>query len=198
MQDKVLYYISIFSNVNRVKQKEREVCMAGVNIAFKKGLGLKKPLTGVSVQKFVRSYDGQSQMNIDTINGINPPGHICDILDEDGLGTFWHPVYKSQKKATEPKEPPFPLEILNKPAKLNDEEFKVMKNHTVFGYELIKEKENFSKAICVIISFILLFFCMRTGTVMWAEVFYLCYHVHARLSFMGQSKQGKRKDFIWY
>ncbi len=40
-----------------------------------------------------------------------------------------------------------PLEILNKPAKLNDEEFKVMKNHTVFGYEIIKEKENFSKAI---------------------------------------------------
>ena len=33
-----------------------------------------------------------------------------------------------------------PLEILNKPAKLNDEEFKIMKSHSVLGYEILKEK----------------------------------------------------------
>ncbi|RKP46292.1 HD-GYP domain-containing protein [Cohnella endophytica] len=32
-----------------------------------------------------------------------------------------------------------PLEILNKPGKLNEQEYEVMKNHTVLGYELIKE-----------------------------------------------------------
>lgn len=62
-------------------QKESEVCMAEVNVTSKKGAGLEKPLTGVSIQKFVRSYDGQSQMDVDTINGINPPDHICDILE---------------------------------------------------------------------------------------------------------------------
>ncbi len=40
-----------------------------------------------------------------------------------------------------------PLEILNKPAKLNDEEFKIMKSHSVLGYEILKEKNEFTPAI---------------------------------------------------
>lgn len=56
--------------------------MAESNVALKKGTRLRKPLKGVSVQKFVRSYAGQSQMNTNTINGIDPPDHICDILED--------------------------------------------------------------------------------------------------------------------
>lgn len=33
-----------------------------------------------------------------------------------------------------------PLEILNKPARLTDEEFEVMKQHSVYGYRILKEK----------------------------------------------------------
>lgn len=40
-----------------------------------------------------------------------------------------------------------PLEILNKPGKLDDEEFAVMKQHPVLGYEILKEKKDFSKPI---------------------------------------------------
>ncbi len=40
-----------------------------------------------------------------------------------------------------------PLEILNKPAKLTDEEFAVMKKHPIFGYEILKEKNDFPKTI---------------------------------------------------
>lgn len=40
-----------------------------------------------------------------------------------------------------------PLEILNKPAKLSDEEFAIMKQHSVMGYEILKEKKEFSGAI---------------------------------------------------
>lgn len=40
-----------------------------------------------------------------------------------------------------------PLEILNKPAKLNDEEFAVMKQHSILGYQILKEKNEFSTAI---------------------------------------------------
>lgn len=32
-----------------------------------------------------------------------------------------------------------PLEILNKPGRLTDEEYAIMKKHTIWGYELIKE-----------------------------------------------------------
>jgi len=64
-------------------------------------------------------------------------GYSQDDIYSIGVAGLLHDIGKSK----------VPLEILNKPAKLNDEEFKVMKNHTVFGYEIIKEKENFSQAI---------------------------------------------------
>lgn len=40
-----------------------------------------------------------------------------------------------------------PLEILNKPARLNDEEFAIMKTHSELGYHILKEKEEFSAQI---------------------------------------------------
>ena len=40
-----------------------------------------------------------------------------------------------------------PLDILNKPARLDDNEFEVMKQHSVFGYRMLQESPDFSKAI---------------------------------------------------
>lgn len=42
-----------------------------------------------------------------------------------------------------------PLEILNKPAKLTNEEFSVMKQHPVFGYRMVKDRNEFSGEICM-------------------------------------------------
>ena len=42
-----------------------------------------------------------------------------------------------------------PLYILNKPARLTDEEFAVMKQHPVFGYRMIKDRDEFSNEICM-------------------------------------------------
>ena len=42
-----------------------------------------------------------------------------------------------------------PLEILNKPGKLNDEEFKEIKKHSEYGYELLKNNENISSVVRV-------------------------------------------------
>lgn len=44
-----------------------------------------------------------------------------------------------------------PLEILNKPGKLTDEEFAVMKQHPVFGYHMINDKNEFSNEISLAI-----------------------------------------------
>ena len=41
------------------------------------------------------------------------------------------------------------LDILNKPARLTDEEFAVMKQHPVFGYRMIKDRDEFSNEICM-------------------------------------------------
>ena len=40
-----------------------------------------------------------------------------------------------------------PGEILNKPSRLTDEEFQVMKQHTLYGYEMLKEKNGFDQSI---------------------------------------------------
>ena len=43
---------------------------------------LRCPREAVKIEKFVASYEGKSQMDTDTIIGINPPDHICDILED--------------------------------------------------------------------------------------------------------------------
>ena len=42
-----------------------------------------------------------------------------------------------------------PIEILNKPEKLNDNEFEVMKQHSVFGYRMVKDKNEFSAEVAL-------------------------------------------------
>lgn len=40
-----------------------------------------------------------------------------------------------------------PLEVLNKPGKLDDDEFALMKQHTLFGFKILKEKDAFNDDI---------------------------------------------------
>lgn len=40
-----------------------------------------------------------------------------------------------------------PTEVLNKPAKLNDAEFEIMKQHSMLGYQILREKKDFSDAV---------------------------------------------------
>lgn len=42
-----------------------------------------------------------------------------------------------------------PLEILNKPGRLEDSEFAIMKQHSVYGYNMIKDRPEFNNAICL-------------------------------------------------
>lgn len=40
-----------------------------------------------------------------------------------------------------------PLEILNKPGRLDDDEFAIMKQHSVYGYKMIKDRPEYTPAI---------------------------------------------------
>lgn len=42
-----------------------------------------------------------------------------------------------------------PLEILNKPGRLDEEEFAVMRQHSVFGYRMVTDKPDFSPAVAM-------------------------------------------------
>lgn len=60
-----------------------------------------------------------------------------DDIYNIGIAGLLHDMGKSK----------IPNEILNKPGKLDDDEFAIMKQHPVLGYEILKEKNNFSPAI---------------------------------------------------
>jgi len=59
-------------------------------------------------------------------------GYSQDELSVLGLGALLHDIGKTQT----------PLEILNKPGKLTDEEFDIMKRHAEIGYRLLKDEPN--------------------------------------------------------
>ena len=42
-----------------------------------------------------------------------------------------------------------PLSVLNKPGKLNDEEFAIMRQHSTYSYQMIKDKPEFTPGICL-------------------------------------------------
>ena len=62
-----------------------------------------------------------------------------DITDL-GMGAFLHDIGKIK----------IPIEILNKPGKLTDEEFKIMKLHPAYTYKIIEEKSEVSNVVKMI------------------------------------------------
>ena len=56
---------------------------------------------------------------------------------EIGISGLLHDVGKSK----------IPKEILNKPERLTDEEFSIMKHHSVYGYRILLEKDQFSQSV---------------------------------------------------
>lgn len=62
-------------------------------------------------------------------------------LNEVGLGALLHDIGKMR----------VPLKVLNKPGKLTDDEFEIMKSHPGIGYELIRQDKNLSKEVLTIV-----------------------------------------------
>jgi len=56
---------------------------------------------------------------------------------EVGISGLLHDVGKSK----------IPNEVLNKPGKLTDEEFKIMKQHALYGYRILQEKNDISEPV---------------------------------------------------
>lgn len=84
-------------------------------------------------------YTFKHSVDVATISAIigQKYGLNKDKLHELLVAGLLHDMGKSQ----------IPNEILNKPGKLTDEEFKIMKSHSLLGYNILKEKNEFSPDI---------------------------------------------------
>ena len=60
-----------------------------------------------------------------------------NCIYEIGISGLLHDIGKSK----------IPNEVLNKPGKLTDEEFIMMKKHTLYGYDILKDKTEISDAV---------------------------------------------------
>lgn len=93
----------------------------------------------ISVLKTSDEYTFKHSVDVATVAMIvaKKQGLSKDDIHSIGIAGLLHDIGKSK----------IPLEILNKPGKLDDDEFAVMKRHPEFGYEILKEKEGISTAI---------------------------------------------------
>lgn len=95
----------------------------------------------ITALKTSDEYTFKHSVDVATIAMIiaKKQGFKQDDIYNIGIAGLLHDMGKSK----------IPSEILNKPGKLNDEEFAVMKKHSELGYEILKEKNSFSPAIAL-------------------------------------------------
>ena len=95
----------------------------------------------ISALKTSDEYTFKHSVDVATIAMIvaKQQGLSPKEIREIGVAGLLHDVGKTK----------VPIEILNKPGKLNDEEFAIIKQHSVFSYRIIKDNPAFSPAVCL-------------------------------------------------
>lgn len=95
----------------------------------------------LNVLKASDEYTFKHSVDVATISMV-VAGHL-DYSEKEvydiGIAALLHDVGKSR----------IPTEILNKNGKLDDDEFEIMKMHSVYGYEILKERGTYSDLICI-------------------------------------------------
>jgi putative nucleotidyltransferase with HDIG domain len=95
----------------------------------------------ISALKTSDEYTFKHSVDVATISMViakqqNLP---ANEIREIGIAGLLHDIGKTK----------VPNEILNKPGKLTDEEFAIMKQHSVFGYRMVSARQEFSQAVCL-------------------------------------------------
>lgn len=93
----------------------------------------------ISALKTSDEYTFKHSVDVATMSMIvaKKMGMGKDDVYNIGIAGLLHDMGKSK----------IPPDILNKPAKLTDEEFEVMKQHSVYGYRILKNKNDFAVPI---------------------------------------------------
>lgn len=95
----------------------------------------------ISILKTSDEYTFKHSVDVATISMIvaKQQGLPRNQIQEIGLAGILHDIGKTK----------VPLEILNKPGKLTNAEFDIMKQHPVYGYEIMKDRPEFVPAVCL-------------------------------------------------
>jgi putative nucleotidyltransferase with HDIG domain len=93
----------------------------------------------IGMLKISDEYTFKHSVDVATMSMIigKKYGLTKDEVHEIGVAGLLHDVGKSK----------IPLEILNKPGRLTDEEFALMKQHSLFGFQILKERNQFPDSI---------------------------------------------------
>ena len=93
----------------------------------------------ISILKVSDEYTFKHSVDVATMAMIigKNYGLTKDEVREIGISGLLHDVGKSK----------VPNEVLNKPAKLDEKEFEIMKNHSLLGYNILKENKKFPMSI---------------------------------------------------
>lgn len=95
----------------------------------------------ISALKTSDEYTFKHSVDVATISMIvaKQQGLSQKEIREIGIAGLLHDIGKTK----------VPLSILNKPGRLTEQEFAVMKQHSVFGYRMIQDNPNCTPAICL-------------------------------------------------
>lgn len=95
----------------------------------------------ISALKTSDEYTFKHSVDVATMSMIIAKKHGLDEKEiyDIGISGLLHDVGKSK----------IPHDVLNKPGRLSDIEFAMMKQHTLFGYAILKDKEEISPAIAM-------------------------------------------------
>lgn len=95
----------------------------------------------ISALKTSDEYTFKHSVDVATISMIiaRNQGLSSQDVYNIGIAGLLHDMGKSK----------IPLEILNKPARLNDDEFAIMKQHSMLGFEILREKMEFSDVVAL-------------------------------------------------
>ncbi len=93
----------------------------------------------ISILKVSDEYTFKHSVDVATMAMViaKKLGMSQSNIYEIGIAGLLHDIGKSK----------IPNDILNKPSKLSDKEFEIIKNHSIYGYQILKGKKEISNAI---------------------------------------------------
>ena len=97
----------------------------------------------ISALKTSDEYTFKHSVDVATISMIvaKQQGMNSNQIREIGVAGLLHDIGKTK----------VPTNILNKPGKLNNQEFEIMKQHSLFGYQMVKDRPDVSEEVSLTI-----------------------------------------------